>query len=101
MASLIQVFTNALVELDQAIPLENKRIFLKEAAQSLVLDFIYNHKSYRGMNFYGGTCLRVVYGLNRLSEDLDLDNQGGINLDSLGEDLVKHISEKYNFPNRT
>jgi predicted nucleotidyltransferase component of viral defense system len=39
-----------------------------------VLDYLYNHTIYRRLNFYGGTCLHVVYGLNRLSEDLGFDN---------------------------
>ncbi len=48
---------------------------MKEVLQAYVLDYLYNHPSYRRLNFYGGTCLHVVYGLNRLSEDLDFDNQ--------------------------
>ena len=54
---------------------------LKPAFQSLVLDYIYNHAHYRNLNFYGGTCLHIIYNLNRLSEDIDLDNSQGIQLD--------------------
>jgi len=70
------------------LPVETKRILLKEGLQSYVLDFLYNHPVYRRLNFYGGTCLHVVYGLDRLSEDLDLDNSAEINLETLKDDLT-------------
>jgi len=59
------------------LPNDFKRVLLKEALQAYVLEYLYNHPAYRRLNFYGGTCLHVVYGLNRLSEDLDLDNGAG------------------------
>jgi predicted nucleotidyltransferase component of viral defense system len=70
---------------------ETKRIHLKKALQSLVLDFIYNHPLYRGLNFYGGTCLHVIYGLNRLSEDIDLDNSMDVELENFMDDLLDHF----------
>ncbi len=45
------------------------------------------------MNFYGGTCLHLVYGLNRLSEDLGLDNSAGIDLKNLKEDLLAYFQK--------
>lgn len=44
----------------------------KEKLLDQILDFIYN-SSFNHLIFTGGTCLRKVYGLNRLSEDLDFD----------------------------
>jgi len=70
---------------------EYKRILVKDMLISHVLYFLYNHDSYRRLNFYGGTCAHVVYDLNRLSEDIDLDNSGQINLDHLSTDLEKFI----------
>jgi predicted nucleotidyltransferase component of viral defense system len=66
---------------------ETRRILLKEAMHAYVLDFLYNHPIYRRLNFYGGSCLHVVYALNRLSEDLDLDNNAGMDLSNLALDL--------------
>ena len=88
MASLIQILQHTLQSRDPLLALETKRILLKEVLQSYVLDFIYNHSRYRRLHFYGGTCLHVVYGLNRLSEDLDFDNSAGIDLSTLGNDLT-------------
>jgi predicted nucleotidyltransferase component of viral defense system len=90
-ASLIQILENALASKDPRLSNETKRIVLKEALQAFVLDFIYNHSYYRSLNFYGGTCLHVIYGLNRLSEDIDLDNGQGIELDTLPSDLLDYV----------
>ncbi len=93
MATLVQALQATLS--DKAhLPNDTQRIILKEALQAYVLDFLYNHSQYRTLNFYGGTCLHVIYQLNRLSEDIDLDNQGLINLTSLKEDLIKYFSSK-------
>ena len=91
MATIIQILRNALASIDPLLSNETKRIYLKEALQALVLDYVYNHPLYRGLNFYGGTCLHVIYGLNRLSEDIDLDNSQGVELDNFGDDLSSHF----------
>lgn len=49
------------------------RTVLKEALQDYVLNFVYNDARYKTLIFTGGTCLRKIYGLPRLSEDLDFD----------------------------
>ena len=93
MASLIQILEIALASKDPGLSNETKRIVLKEALQAFMLDFIYNHGDYRRLNFYGGTCLHVIYALNRLSEDIDLDNGEGINLDNFSSDLLAFIQK--------
>ena len=88
MATLIQLMQNVLSQKDPLLPNETKRVILKEFLQAYTLDFLYNHPLYRKLNFYGGTCLHVIYGLNRLSEDIDLDNSNGIDLSKLEIDLL-------------
>lgn len=46
---------------------------LREYIQYIILSDIYNSREYKKMVFKGGSCLRVGYGLPRLSEDLDFD----------------------------
>lgn len=87
MASLIQTLQHVLESHDPRLPVETQRILLKQVLQAYVLDFLYNHATYRRLNFYGGTCLHVVYALNRLSEDLDFDNGGEVDLSHLADDL--------------
>jgi hypothetical protein len=101
MATLIQYLQEVLLSGDPTLPNETKRILLKEALQVIVLDYLYNHPRYRGLRFYGGSCLRVVYGLNRLSEDLDLDNQHKIDLGCLNEDLSGYFSQRLNYSDIT
>ena len=91
MVTLVQSLQTALIGKEQ-LPNQTQRIILKEALQAYVLDFLYNHAEYRQLNFYGGTCLHVVYQLNRLSEDIDLDNQSQIDLVTLASDLTQHFS---------
>jgi len=88
MASLIQTLQHVLESHDPLLAVETKRILLKQVLQAYVLDFLYNHASYRRLNFYGGTCLHVVYELNRLSEDLDFDNGAEVDLSHLTDDLL-------------
>ena len=88
MATLIQLMQNILSQKDPLLPNETKRVILKEFLQAYTLNFLYNHPVYRKLNFYGGTCLHVIYGLNRLSEDIDLDNSNGIDLSNLENDLL-------------
>ena len=97
METLTHALQTILAVKNPLLPVETKRILLKEGLQSYVLDFIYNHPVYRRLNFYGGTCLHVVYGLERLSEDLDLDNSAEINLETLKDDLVTLFANKYEY----
>jgi len=49
------------------------RNYLREYIQYLVLSLLYNQKKMKNLVFKGGSCLRICYGLPRLSEDLDFD----------------------------
>lgn len=91
MATLIQSLQNVLNNKDPFLANETKRIMLKETLQAYTLDFLYNHPIYRELNFYGGTCLHVIYNLNRLSEDIDLDNSAGIDISNLENDLTTYF----------
>ena len=44
---------------------------LREIMQSITLSGFYRSGFYKSAAFYGGTALRLFYGLNRFSEDLD------------------------------
>jgi predicted nucleotidyltransferase component of viral defense system len=101
MATLIQTLQNVLAQKDPSLSNETRRIVLKESLQVSVLDYLYNHPRYRRLNFYGGTCLHVVYQLNRLSEDIDLDNSAGVPLDDLAEDLQTFFRQAFAYPEST
>ena len=53
-----------------------KRSLLREYLQYKILEIIFNSEYANKLSFLGGTALRIVYGNNRFSEDLDFDNFG-------------------------
>ena len=62
------------------------RVRLKEVLHYFVLDCIYNSE-FKGLIFYGGTCLRILYDLPRLSEDLDFESKEGVDFQKLAQKL--------------
>ncbi len=95
MATLIHLMQNDLSQKSILLPNETKRIVLKNYLQIYALDFLYNHPLYHKLNFYGGTCLHLVYNLNRLSEDIDLDNSNQVDLVSLENDLLTFFHSEF------
>jgi hypothetical protein len=101
MATLIQSMQNILAQKDPLLANETRRIILKEYLQALTLDYLYNHPAYRKLNFYGGTCLHIIYGLNRLSEDLDLDNSNQVDISKLDQDLLTYFRSNIGYADVT
>jgi hypothetical protein len=52
---------------------EINRNALKEELQFYVLNFIYHHPKYNQWIMYGGSALRIIHGLDRMSVDLDFE----------------------------
>lgn len=50
------------------------QLILKEYLQYKILDIIFSSHFGKDIVFMGGTAIRIVYGGDRFSEDLDLDN---------------------------
>jgi len=50
------------------------KFLLREYLQYKILEIIYESPYANGLCFLGGTCLRIVHGNQRFSEDLDFDN---------------------------
>lgn len=84
--------------------LENKlflRNLLKEAIQDFVLNFVYNHPKYKKLIFTGGTCLRKVYGLPRLSEDVDFDFIKDFDLAKFSSEIQNYFAERLQYKKLT
>jgi len=74
-----------------------KRNLIKEYLQILILSFIYSHENYKDLIFYGGSCLKHCYGLNRLSEDLDfVDLSKKVDLKKMALELGIFLEEQIN-----
>lgn len=50
---------------------QQRRNAIFEVNQQIILAGLYNGGFFDHAAFYGGTCLRIFYGLNRFSEDMD------------------------------
>ncbi|MFH1233174.1 MAG: nucleotidyl transferase AbiEii/AbiGii toxin family protein [Patescibacteria group bacterium] len=70
---------------------------LKEYLQLFILEFLYNQKEYQDLIFTGGSCLRFCYGLNRLSEDLDLDSLKKIDKKELSKKIKEYFLKKLQY----
>ena len=49
---------------------------LRKYLQHEILSIIFTSKYAHQLTFLGGTCVRLIYGSERFSEDLDFDNKG-------------------------
>jgi len=68
---------------------------LREILQEIALLGFWRSKFFEHAAFYGGTALRVVYGLDRYSEDLDfslLKPDDSFSLGTYAESLQREIS---------
>lgn len=75
------------------------RNLLKEAVQDDILNFVYNHRFYQKLIFTGGTCLRKVYGLPRLSEDLDFDFLGKFKIEDFAAGTKDYFAKELQYKN--
>ena len=62
---------NEMINLYNPKSLNENRAALREILQSIVLIGLSRVDFFKKASFYGGTALRIFYGLNRYSEDLD------------------------------
>jgi len=75
------------------------RNFLKEYLQYPVLEFLYGNSRYKNFIFTGGSCLRICFGVPRLSEYLDFDlsekDFKKLDLAKLGQEAKDYFEKKY------
>lgn len=67
------------------------RNVIKEELQNYILNFVFTNKEFNKLIFTGGTCLRKVYGINRLSEDLDFDYTGMFDMESFAQAVQQYF----------
>lgn len=73
---------------------ETRRNALKEELQFYVLNFIYHHSEYSKWVMYGGSALRIIHGLDRMSVDLDFEVPHAVT-EKVLEELKKEIEEYF------
>lgn len=75
------------------------RNLIKEEIQNYILNFVFSNNKYNDLIFTGGTCLRKVYGLNRISEDLDFDYVNGFQINGFAKDVKKYFKSSVQYKN--
>lgn len=72
---------------------------VKEYLQFPVLAFLYSQKKYQSFVFMGGSALRIIYGLPRLSEDVDFNLPVSVynelDLAVLGGEIKKYFQDQF------
>jgi len=76
------------------LDVETRRNALKEDLQFYVLNFIYHHPEYSKWIMYGGSALRIIHGLDRMSVDLDFEISHSVTEKFL-EELKKEIEDYF------
>lgn len=77
-----------------SIDAETLRNALKEELQFYVLNFVYHHTKYNSWTMYGGSALRIIHGLDRMSVDLDFEISEAVTEKFL-EELKKEIEDYF------
>lgn len=80
------------------IDAETLRNTIKEELQFYVLNFIYHHLEYSKWIMYGGSALRIIHGLDRMSVDLDFEISQAVTekfLEKLKRDVEYYFINTY------
>ena len=77
-------------QLQKTKTVQEKINCLREFLQIMVLKNIYDQKGFNNIAFLGGTALRILYNINRFSEDLDfsLINKEGYNFNKINDNIT-------------
>lgn len=83
---------------EYGLPSNQRRAIVREYLQAKIISVLYSQKISQKMFFVGGTGLRLLYGLDRFSEDLDFDVPE-ISEKGIGNllDYTANILQKENF----
>lgn len=73
---------------------ETRRNALKEELQYYILNFVYHNPEYNNWIMYGGSALRIIHGLDRMSVDLDFEISHAVTEKFL-EELKKEIEDHF------
>jgi len=74
---------------------QEKINYLREFLQIMVLKNIYDQKAFNNIAFLGGTALRILFDINRFSEDLDfsLINKKQYDFNKINDNIVKFFKQ--------
>jgi predicted nucleotidyltransferase component of viral defense system len=68
--------------------------YVREQLQQIILTALHEAYAFKHIAFVGGTCLRIIHGLRRYSEDLDFSLVNGTDYDF--QDMLRKVNAKLN-----
>src|SRR3990167_11368423 len=77
---------------------ETRRNALKEELQFYVLNFVYHNPEYNKWIMCGGSALRIIHGLDRMSVDLDFEVPHAVTenfLEEIKEEVEDYFTRTY------
>ena len=86
------------LSINGSLDAETVRNALKEELQFYLLNFIYHHPKYSQWIMYGGSALRIIHELNRMSVDLDFEITSAITenfLQKLKNEIESYLVNTY------
>jgi len=95
---IIKALKRKIDDVHGELDVEARRNVIKEELQLYVLDFIYHHHKYSKWIMYGGSALRIIHGLDRMSVDLDFEVSHAITekfLNELENEIKKYFKDNY------
>lgn len=98
---IIKILQNRLTISKDAGP-ETQQNALKEELQFYILNFIYHHPKYKEWVMYGGSALRIIHGLDRMSVDLDFEINHPVTerfLENLKNEIEHYFKKTYGTTN--
>jgi hypothetical protein len=69
----------------------------KEALHIIVLNYLYSHKTYKNCVMFGGSALRLVYDLPRMSIDLDFQVNFPLDKEQFKEEIIDYFKNQYGY----
>ena len=87
--------TALLNQLKQVTSLPDRQNIAREHIQFSMLEGLHLCGAFRQIAFIGGTCLRLIHGLARYSEDMDFSasslSEGKIDVGKLAKSMASHL----------
>lgn len=80
---------------------ETISVYMKELLQDYMLDALFHTDEGKDLVFYGGTALRKLFDLNRLSEDLDFEHFGKVDIEKLSNEVLTYFYRNNQYKNIT
>ncbi len=72
---------------------------IKQYLHIILLNYLFSHKTYKHCVMFGGSVLKLLYNIPRMSIDLDFQVNFNIKKDEFKNDIINFFNHKYGYKN--